>query len=231
MGVRILLDGDCTGAQNMARDLELLREARPTIRLYGWRPACVSLGYPQPESDVDAVAARELGLDVVRRPTGGGAILHAETEITYAVILPRSMAPADLFASYRLIAQGVRNALQQFELASEFLEGHSGREPLCYLREEGVSVGIQGRKISGGAQKRTKAALLQHGTLLVDSDVERNARLFRLDPATIQSSVTSLRDQGVDPARAQVRSALLRGFASALAPVLELEDSEAVAKT
>jgi len=221
--MRLLVDAPRPGARNMQRDLELLAEGLPTIRFYGWAPACVSLGYPQPESDVDLEAARELGIDVVRRPTGGGAILHAEDEVTYSVILPRSMAPGDLFASYRFVAQGVRNALASFGLEGSWLEGHTGRDPLCYMREEGVSIGVDGRKISGGAQKRTKTHLLQHGTLLVSSDLERNARLFRLSPETIARHVTSLRDHGVRPSRREVTNAMLQGFARALQPVLELE--------
>lgn len=209
------------GAANMARDLALLAEGVPTVRLYGWQPAAVSLGLPQPESDVDADAARSLGIDIVRRPTGGGAILHAEDEVTYSVVLPRALAPPGLFESYRFIAQGVVHALETFGLRGEFLEGHTGREALCYLREEGVSVGVGGRKISGGAQKRTKLGILQHGTLLVSSDLERNARLFRLDPPTIAEHVTSLRDQGVFPSRAQVTAALMEGFGRALASVAE----------
>lgn len=217
--MRILLDGASTGAANMARDLALLAEGVPTVRLYGWTPACVSLGYVQPEADVDLDAVRDLGLDLVRRPTGGGAILHAEDEVTYSVVLPRALAPADLFASYRYVAQGVVNALARFGLQGEFLEGHSGRDPLCYLREEGVSVGVGGRKISGGAQKRTKTHLLQHGTLLVSSDLERNARIFRLAPARIAGHVTSLHDQGLAPSRAEVERTLRDGFDEALRPV------------
>lgn len=226
--MQVLIEGARTGAENMARDLALLREGRPTLRLYRWSPACVSLGYAQPEEDVDREATRDLGLDVVRRPTGGGAILHAETEVTYAVVLPRALAPPNLFDSYRFIAQGVREALSHWGIASEFLEGHSGREALCYLREEGVSVGVHGRKISGGAQKRTKTALLQHGTLLVDSDVERNARLFRVPPARIADSITSLRELGHAPTMREVRGALLSGFLRALAP-LAARDVESAA--
>jgi lipoate---protein ligase len=221
--MRVLLDGPATGDQNMARDLALLADGVPTLRLYQWRPACVSLGLPQPESDIDVHAAHTLGIDIVRRPTGGGAILHAEDEITYSVVLPRALAPADLFASYRFMAQGVRNALRHLGLESEFMEGHTGRDPLCYLREEGVSVGVGGRKISGGAQKRTKTHLLQHGTLLVSSDLERNAQLFRLTPDRVAAHVTSLRDQGLQPATSDVRAALLRGFVEALRPLLEAE--------
>ena len=228
--MRVIVDGPRSGAENMRRDVQLLEEAVPTLRLYGWRPACVSLGYAQPEQDVDADAARDLGVDVVRRPTGGGAILHAEDEVTYAVILPRASGPRDLFASYRFIAQGVRNALAKFGIASDFMEGHGGREGLCYLREEGVSVGVRGRKISGGAQKRTPKAILQHGTLLVQSDLERNARLFHRTPDEIAAAVTSLRDLGLRPGRGDVRTAMLTGFVQALADVIEPEPTPLTAK-
>lgn len=221
--MRVLVDPPATGARNMERDLALLAEGRPTLRLYGWKPACVSLGYPQPDSDVDADALHDLGLDIVRRPTGGGAILHAEDEVTYSVVLPRHLAPADLFASYRFVAQGIMNTLASFGLQGEFLEGHTGRDPLCYLREEGVSVGIDGRKISGGAQKRTKTHFLQHGTLLVSSDVERNARLFHLEPTRVAHHVTSLRDHGLRPSTDEVRRAMLQGFLQALRPVVEAD--------
>lgn len=222
--VRVILDSALTGAQNMARDVELLREGTPTLRLYGWKPACVSLGYSQPEADVEPAVLAELELDLVRRPTGGGAILHAEDEITYSVVLPRALAPPDLFASYRFIANGVVNAIKRFGLVGEFMEGHTGRDPLCYLREEGVSVGVGGRKISGGAQKRTKTHLLQHGTLLVSSDLDRNARIFRLPQDQIAAHVTSLRDHGLQPSRARVQEAMLRGFLQALKPAIEQEE-------
>lgn len=228
--MRLIIDPARSGQENMARDLALLAEGIPTVRLYGWQPACVSLGYPQPESDVDLDAARELGVEIVRRPTGGGAILHAEDEVTYSVVLPRALAPANLFESYKFVAQGVVNALRTFDLESEWLEGHTGREPLCYLREEGVSVGVGGRKISGGAQKRTKTHFLQHGTLLVSSDVERNARLFRLPRETIAEHVTSLRDHGMAPNRKRVTQALAEGFLLALRSVVDTETTVA-AKT
>jgi lipoate---protein ligase len=221
--MRVLVDPPRPGPENMARDLAILAEGVPTIRLYGWRPACVSLGYPQPETDIDLEAARELGVDVTRRPTGGGAILHAEDEVTYSVVLPRNLAPAGLFDSYRFIARGVVNALAHFGLKGDWMEGHTGRDPLCYLREEGVSVGVGGRKISGGAQRRTKTHLLQHGTLLVSSDLERNARLFRLEPGRVAAHITSLRDHGLSPTRAEVTRALAQGFVRALRPVLEGE--------
>jgi lipoate-protein ligase A len=210
-----------TGAQNMVRDLALMAEGIPTIRLYAWRPACVSLGYAQPDADVDAEAARDLGLDIVRRPTGGGAILHEADEVTYCVVLPRDQAPADLFASYRFVANGVVRTLHHLGLASSFVEGHTGRDPLCYLREEGVSVALEGRKISGGAQKRTQTMILQHGTILLSRRTEVLARLFRTDAKRVEDNVACLHDVRPELTREEVLAAAKIGFTEALAvPVL-----------
>lgn len=222
--MRILIDGAATGQANMRRDLALLAEGKPTVRLYAWKPACVSLGLPQPESDIDLGAVQGYGYDVVRRPTGGGAILHAEDEVTYSVIMPRRLVPGTIFDSYKQLAGGLVTGLQELGVQASFMEGKSGRDALCYLREEGVSIGVNGLKISGGAQKRTKDAVLQHGTLLCSTHAEANAAVFRTTPERVRGRVTSLSDLGVNATRTQVHAALVRGFTRSLAPTV-LEDA------
>ena len=93
---RLLLSEPLSGPENMALDEALLENvgrgmAAPTLRLYAWRPPCLSLGYAQPVGDVDQTALAEHQWDVVRRPTGGRAILHTD-ELTYAVIAPQFLA-------------------------------------------------------------------------------------------------------------------------------------------
>ena len=211
-----------TGAENMARDLALLAEGLPTIRLYAWKPACVSLGYAQPENDIDPDACRTFGLDVVRRPTGGGAILHEEDEVTYAVVLPRTMGPPDLFGSYRFIANGVVETLAELGLRSGFVEGHTGRDPLCYLREEGVSVAFEGRKISGGAQKRTKTTILQHGTILLSRRTHVVSDVFRVPAERVESNVACLHDVRPELTRQDVLEAAVVGFRRAMGPLADV---------
>lgn len=217
--MRVSVDSARSGAENMARDLALLKEGLPAARLYGWKPACVSLGYGQPETEVDVQACRDYGLDVTRRPTGGGAILHEEDEVTYGVALPRALSPGTLFESYRLIANGVVETLRELGLSSEFVEGHGGRNPLCYLRDEGVSVLVEGRKISGGAQKRTSTAILQHGTILLSRRTDVLSRVFRTPPDRIEAGVACLRDFRPDLSRREVERAALRGFKRALSAI------------
>lgn len=217
--MRLLVDRPMTGAENMARDLSLLGEAVPIVRLYGWKPACVSLGYAQPEGDVDPAACHEFGLDVVRRPTGGGAILHEEDEVTYAVVLPRAVGPRDLFGSYRFIANGVVETLSELGLKAGFVEGHTGRDALCYLREEGLSVAFEGRKISGGAQKRTKTAILQHGTILLSRRDDVLSRVFRVPAPKVAANVACLHDVRPELTRDDVLAAAVKGFRRALEPL------------
>lgn len=217
--MRVLVDEPATGAYNMARDEALLAEAIPTLRLYGWRPACVSLGRAQTEADIDLDAARAYGLDVVRRATGGGAILHNAQEVTYAVILPLDHPglPRDIPGSFALMSAGVVEALRALGLpaAIESVKDNT-REALCYVRKQGTNVVVGERKISGGAQRRTDKAILQHGTIIVDRDEERMARLFRTPVDDIRARVTSLEEEGVRVSREKLIETLARAYRASL---------------
>jgi lipoate-protein ligase A len=221
--MRLLLDPAARGADNMARDEALLEEGVPTVRLYGWRPATVSLGRSQTEADVDLDAARGWDMDVVRRATGGGAILHNEAEVTYAVILPLDHPglPRDIPGSFGFLGAGVVEGLRLLGLPAEVESvPDNTRETLCYVRKQGTNVMVGGRKISGGAQRRNGKAVLQHGTVIVDRDEDRMARLFRTDPDTIRQRVTSLSGEGVRVSREKLVEALVAGFRAALGPGL-----------
>lgn len=196
----LLVDRSRPGRENMAIDVALLNRGEPTVRLYGWQPACVSLGYTQTEDEVNAPAIRERGFDLIERPTGGGAILHDESEVTYSVVLPTGFPglPEDLFESYMFLADGILDALESLGVEAEYRKATGGKDAFCYLREAGVSIFVDGKKISGGAQRRTKDAVLQHGTLLVESDPALQAELFDQPEDTIRAGVTSLTDLGVE---------------------------------
>lgn len=218
--MRLVVDGHLTAQANMARDEALLAEAQPAVRFYGWRPAAVSLGRSQTEADVDLDAARAWGLDVVRRTTGGGAILHNEAEVTYAVVLPLGHPglPRDITGSFAFLSEGVVRALRHLGLPAEIESvPDNTRETLCYVRKQGTNVMVRGRKISGGAQRRTDKAILQHGTVIVERDEARMARLFRTPDAQIRERVTSLEEEGVRVAREKLVEALVLGYREAFA--------------
>ncbi|MBM4131427.1 hypothetical protein FJ250_10460 [bacterium] len=172
--LRVILDGARSGADNMARDAALLQEQRPgdppVLRLYRWRPWAVSCGYHQGEAafDADAIAAAENGL--VRRPTGGRAILHAE-ELTYAVV---GASPSPLFGdtlhdTYLRINEALLLFLRDLGLPADVSGGESradARGQVCFKSAGRHEINVRGRKLVGSAQRRRGDVFLQHGSIL-----------------------------------------------------------------
>ena len=166
------------GAFHMRRDAELLadaaRHATATLRLYTWSPPCISLGYMQQAADLlDLGACNDAGIDVVRRPTGGRAVLHWE-EITYAFAAPvdATRFGATLVETQHLIgrclAAGLRRLGVETALSRPALdpERRMLRAP-CFASPGRAELMVHGRKLVGSAQRRTDRAFLQHGSLLV----------------------------------------------------------------
>lgn len=205
----------------MRLDEALLERGEPIVRLYGWTPACVTLGYPQDETAVDRETIEARGLDLARRPTGGGSIYHDRSEVTYAVVLPTDWEglPGDLFQDYRYMSRGVLEALDDLGLDVGYKRAQGGRRDFCYLREAGVSiVDGEGRKISGGAQRRTKDAVLQHGTVIVQRDAELLAELYGEPVEAIEAGVGSLASLGVEIERPELVDRLAEAFVETLEP-------------
>jgi lipoate-protein ligase A len=159
----------------MAADYALLlaaQQGEAWFRLYCWNPACLSFGRNEPATiryDRDRIA--ELGLDAVRRPTGGRAVWH-DAEVTYAVA-----APVDAFGSldetYHVIHQMLSRALQRLgmstTLATRPAGGHQGLAAgACFASPAGGEIVVSGRKLVGSAQVREGSAFLQHGSILLD---------------------------------------------------------------
>lgn len=159
----------------MAVDESLLRspESGWTLRFYGWERPTVSLGYSQPARlGVDGALARSLGVGVVRRPTGGRAVLHAD-EITYAIVAPVDEGPlaGGISSSYRRIALGLQAGLAR--LGAEVRVERTGAAPApgikgpCFSARTRYELSVSGRKLIGSAQRRADQRLLQHGSLLL----------------------------------------------------------------
>lgn len=225
MALRVILDGYRTPAENMAIDEAILqnrwRVSYDTLRIYRWRPSGVSLGRSQPFEAVDWEESQRLGFQVVRRPTGGGALLHwEEGEVTYSVVLSEdhSLYSMTVDESAMVIAGGVKEALLQMGVAGVTLAGESDRSraEACYLRRGSSDVLIGGRKVSGSAQVRS-GGILQHGTLLLDFNPELWGRVIRnTDTSELSRRVTSLREVDVRVQPPMVEKYLVRGFTSVL---------------
>jgi lipoyl(octanoyl) transferase len=182
---RLIVDGQGDGPSNMAVDEAILRsvvagESLPTLRFYGWRPPCLSLGRNQPLADVDLAACRAAGIDVVRRPSGGQAILHTD-ELTYSVVLlqndPRS--EGGVLEAYRRISGGLLVGLEALGVAAIQAVGQRGdshaKTPICFEAPSDYEITVGGRKLVGSAQWRSQGGVLQHGSLPLFGDPTRIA--------------------------------------------------------
>ncbi len=171
---RVLVDEALPGARNMARDHALAMESRPgagTVRFYRWAPATLSLGRNEPVT----VGYRELlrnrpELGVVRRPTGGRAVIH-DRELTYSVVLP-ARALGGPRRAYRRINQGLVAGLRTLGVDARAASGRSLPPDAgpCFLEPADGEVVVASRKVVGSAQARIGKTLLQHGSVLLVAD-------------------------------------------------------------
>ena len=194
--------GTYTGAENMQIDSDLLDEAietqaqEPVFRLYAWKPRCISLGRNQKDDFLEANGVKE---DVVRRLTGGRALLH-DDEITYSYVTPISIIPdgETISASYKYISGILIDFFKTLGVELDF--GGAPKLPMgqikgsmkfdyCMLISTGADVCYQGRKIIGSAQYRKQGYILQHGGILFGYDKELLESLFH-EEVTKDSIVT-----------------------------------------
>jgi len=179
----------------------LAGDSPATLRLYAWQPACLSLGYAQPHTDVDQQALDERGWDIVRRPTGGRAILHGD-ELTYAVIGSEQdpRLAGGVLESYCNLSRALLEALHLLGISAQALEKPalqtdsienpsapakaSGQNPVCFETPSNYEITHAGKKIVGSAQARRKQGVLQHGALLLYGDLTRITQVLHFRDET-----------------------------------------------
>jgi lipoate-protein ligase A len=228
---RLLIDGNLSGARNMARDVAILDRVAggtgsPTLRLYGWNPPCLSLGRHQGLDAVDLTFCRNHNIDVIRRPTGGRALLH-HLELTYSLIAPlgRGPIPSKLQVAYRTICGalvswcrelGVDAALTPGEINISLPSPESAIP--CFEAPAGGEVVVGTRKLIGSAMRAHRGAILQHGAILLDWDGLLQAGSMRLkDDSILRPMITTLRDQlSRMPDRPELEASLVRAFSDTL---------------
>ena len=189
---RLIRSGYQTGAMNMALDEALLHAVAsgaspPVLRFYRWRPATVTLGYAQSVSrDIDLEICHRAGLDVIRRSTGGRAVLH-DNEVTYSVIAPSvsGLFGSSVLDSYRVISDVLQNALQRLGLQAQLVPGRPRGGPqgdakaVCFSAPSQYELVIDDCKVAGSAQKRHGQAFLQHGSIPLDMDLELLGKVLK----------------------------------------------------
>jgi len=181
---RLLLSPPADGAWNMAVDEAILlavgkNESLPTLRLYAWEPACLSLGHAQSIQDVDVTRLQAWNWGLVRRMTGGRAILHAN-ELTYSITIPSQdpLVSGSILNSYRRIAGALLRGLAHLEIPVEMNPHGAGQNTrhsgaVCFEEPSSYEITFQGKKLIGSAQKRSKHGVLQHGSLPLWGDIAR----------------------------------------------------------
>jgi lipoate-protein ligase A len=232
---RVIIHPAMDGMANMAIDEAIAeavgaRRVPPTLRFYAWEPACLSLGYAQPVADVDTDRLREQGWDVVRRLTGGRAILHVD-ELTYSVAVPMDEPRVEggVVESYRRLSTGLLTGLELLgaavhaDRAAE--EAHGFKGPVCFEVPSDYEITVEGRKLLGSAQTRRADVVLQHGALPLGGDITRvcDALAFP-DEAERKAARGRVRARAVTLSEAlghrvgmaQAVGALMAGFCEAL---------------
>ena len=185
---RLIISEPADGATNMALDEALMVGAvsTPTLRLYSWAPPCLSIGYSQKATadlDLEACARQEIGL--VRRPSGGGAILH-DQDITYCLAAPEShqAVSGSIVESYRKISEGLVAGLASLGLACQIASGEARRgwSAACFDAASAYELLVEGKKLVGSAQFRRDGVVLQHGSIPLSTDPSRILEFLHLPP-------------------------------------------------
>lgn len=251
---RYIDSGNCSPSFNMALDEALLTwhsegKIPPTIRFYGWNPPTLSIGYFQKiDKEIDMEVVKSHGLGFVRRPTGGRGVLHDE-ELTYSVIVSEDhpLMPNTVTEAYRVISEGILGGFRALGLNAYFAipktkEEREGlknpRSSVCFDAPSWYELVVEGRKVAGSAQTRQKGVILQHGSILLDLDIDKLFSLFKYPSDRVRErmqrtftskavAINELRNEPVNLEEA--KTAFKHGFEKGLGIVLkpyELTDTE-----
>ena len=207
------------GPRNMGVDEALLWSAgargTASLRFYRWRGPWLSLGYRQQLDPLVRARCAAAGVGIVRRATGGGAVLHGG-DLTYALAVPRDALPRRLPDAYGLIAEALREALASLDVAVALSpdSAHSGVAATfdCFAAAGVRELLARGRKLAGSAQRRAGGAVLQHGSIRLEPD----AAGARAAASLQEGAAISLRELGCGASPRAVLEACVGALARSL---------------
>jgi lipoate-protein ligase A len=192
------------------------------LRFYEWEPPAISLGrFQKIETAVDQEACKRLGVDIVRRITGGRAVFHNK-ELTYSIVARTDdpLFPSSVHGTYKVIAAGLVAGLKNLGIDAEIvsranryaaLVEKNPKDPACFSSPSWYEIVANGKKIIGSAQRRLSGAFLQHGSILISYDPKLEAQVILGGGAG--SSVTSIEDVlGGNLSLDEIKRAFQQGF-------------------
>jgi len=204
MQCRFIDTGFRNAFENMAIDEAILQYCKlPTLRVYGWKPAAISVGYNQDiEKEINLDYCEKNDIKIVRRITGGKAVFH-DKEITYSFILPEdaNLVPFEVNESYKIIANALIIALKKIGINAEIKKTPEKiATPICFNSSNWYEILVNGRKISGSAQRRFDGKVLQHGPILINFDYNKNSSIFNSNSGfdtinNLKNRITSLKNE------------------------------------
>lgn len=238
---RLIISEPLKGAMNMAIDEAIMLAvsaglAPPTIRFYQWSPAAITLGYFQSlQKEIDLNACQDAGVDVVRRLTGGRAVLH-HRELTYSLVAPGNncQVAGSVLQSYLAISRGLVAGLAGLGIQAEITEGKKrsshNASAACFDTPSWYELAVGGKKVVGSAQTRRGGCLLQHGSVIVEMHTDLLFDLLNFNDENIKerakryfsAQATSINEiLGYTTNFAELYQCLQKGFAAALNITLE----------
>ncbi len=236
---RLILDPPMTGKDNMEKDLELMEEVAtgecpPILRLYRWFPPAVSLGYFQDAYEVvNMQACTDAGVDVVRRPTGGRAVLHNH-ELTYSIIVPEVhpfINNGGVMDAYRAISRGIVTAFNLLNILASVTpeeKGQGGFAPgSCFDTPSAYEVQVDRKKVVGSAQLRRDGIVLQHGAIMFKLPADLYKKVLKKDyrlaegkkQVEVGEKAAGLHDLGYEISYDRMTRALVKGFSMVIPAV------------
>lgn len=226
--IRLLASNPLNAVNNMAVDLAVFKSyceggAKPTLRFYSWVNPTITIGKYQDIKNIDLEACKQKGIEVVKRPTGGRAVLHLPSEITYSVIAGgRAGFPSSIAKSYAYICRPLSETLRYLGIKPvNMLRKQGVVTTLCYLSTSLADIAVDNKKIIGSAQFREGPNFLQHGSIPLEVNTELIKWGFKFpsvedmeeEISNYLAVTTNLSDElGFDPNRHECIKSFIKGF-------------------
>lgn len=238
MRVRLLSHGPMKGRYNMAVDEAIQNacrrgEVKSTLRFYQWKPACLSLGrFQDVAREVSLQGLRSLGVDLVRRPTGGKAVLH-DNELTYSIVIPEDELPGTILETYQELSRALVAGIRSLGIPAELAALEHGvtardnrfRQAACFSAPSWYEIVACDKKITGSAQVRRGGIILQHGSIPFDMDYHKlvtclntssDQHAMRVESMLARKSAGLAQIRGSGVSRRELESALASAFGTIL---------------